>query len=78
MIKQVKAKKQYKCDLTNESIKVGEVYKRVNIRGLGIFHFKKECKNHKINSYIDDLLYEAIENMYYSHFVHTGENGIEW
>lgn len=41
-MKAIKAKKEYKCDLTNKIIGVGELYKRVNIRGIGIFHFGKE------------------------------------
>lgn len=73
-MKVVKAKKQYNCDLTNKIIDVGELYKRVNICSVGIFHFKKECSDYAIEKYIDKQC--NIEE-YPTHFSFYGENGIE-
>jgi len=73
-MKIVKAKKEYKCDLTNKIISVGESYKRVNIRCVGIFHFKKECSDYAIKKYIDE--YCCIEE-YPTHLCNYGENGLE-
>ena len=74
-MKVVKAKKQYKCDLTNKIINVGELYKRVNIRGIGIFHFKKECSDYAIEKYIDEY-YSTQE--YSTSLCDYGENGLEY
>ena len=74
-MKAVKAKKQYRCDLTNKIISVGELYKRVNIRGIGIFHFKKECSDYAIENYINE--YYGLEE-YPTHLSAYGENGFEY
>lgn len=74
-MKIVKAKKEYKCDLTNKNISVGESYKRVNIRGVGIFHFKKECNDYAIEKYIDK--YYGLEQ-FPTHLGAHGENGFEY
>ena len=75
MMKLVKAKKEYKCDLTNKIIQIGENYKRVNIRGIGIFHFKKECSDYAIEKSIDKY-YSTQE--YPTHLCDYDENGIEY
>lgn len=74
-MKTVKAKKQYKCDLTNKIISVGESYKRVNIRGVGIFHFKKECSDYAIKNYINEPY--CLEE-FPTHLFACGENGFEY
>lgn len=75
-MKMTKAKKQYKCDLTNKIISVGESYKRVNIRGVGIFHFKKECNDYAIEKYIDENY--SIHDEVPKCLCEYGENGIEY
>jgi hypothetical protein len=74
-MKKVKAKSQYTCDLTNKIIHIGEIYKRVNIRGIGIFHFKKECSDYAIKKYINE--YYCLEE-YPTHLFPYGENGFEY
>lgn len=74
-MKTVKAKKEYKCDLTNKIISVGEPYKRVNIRGIGMFHFKKECSDYAIEKYINE---HFCLKEYPTHLCDYGENGIEY
>lgn len=74
-MKTTKAKKQYKCDLTNKIIIIGESYKRVNIRGVGIFHFKKECTDYAIKNHIKE--YYCLEE-YPTHLCDYGENGFEY
>lgn len=58
------ARKDYKCDYSGQHIKAGAKYKRVNIAGVGIFHFAvniPDKKIHKIieskrfNKFLDDL-----------------------
>ena len=51
MIEIRKAKKEYKCDYTGETIKVGEEYKRLNIRGVMVFHFKKHISDTTIKEW---------------------------
>ena len=70
-IKLVKAKKEYKCDRTGKTIKVGEKYQRVNIRNVGIFHFKLGVPEHYIRSRIESAA--TYSKITWS----DGENG-EW
>lgn len=58
-MKQVKARKQYECAITNKKIEVGEVYTRINHRRYGIFHFNIMCSQDEIidfmmNNYVMD------------------------
>ena len=55
-IKLVKAKKEYKCDETGKTIKVGEKYQRVNVNYVGIFHFKLGVPEHYIRSRIESAV----------------------
>lgn len=73
-MKLTKAKKQYRCDLTNKIISVGEYYKRVNIRSVGIFHFKKECSDYAIEKWIDENYSDEIPRVLCDY----GENGLEY
>lgn len=61
-IKLVKARKEYKCNITKKTISIKEEYKRVNIRNLGIFHFKNEISNKDIKDYIDKKLNSHLIN----------------
>lgn len=74
-MKTVRAKKEYKCDLTNKIIGVGESYKRVNIRGIGVFHFKKECNDCAIKHYINE--HYCLEE-FPTQLFNYGENGFEY
>ena len=55
-IKNVKAKKEYKCDCCGHSISVGKKYLRININKKGIFHFCNRCKDKR------DFIYKKIED----------------
>lgn len=56
MIQVVNAKKEYTCNITNKKIKVGEKYKRVNIKNLGIFHFKLHLSNAEVELFVENRI----------------------
>lgn len=68
-----KASKDYKCDYNGQNIKAGENYKRVNIAGVGVFHFAMKTPNKKISKFIDSKRYDKFlmdlgdEYAYYDH-----------
>lgn len=41
----VRARKKYTCDCCGSTIKIGDNYKRINSRKVGIFHFCSQCDN---------------------------------
>ena len=68
-----KARKDYKCDYSGAHIKVGTKYKRVNVYGVGVFHFALSISDKKvqiaINSkcfdrFLDDLSGECVLSRY--------------
>ena len=61
MIQIVKAKKQYKCDYSRRTINVGERYKRVNIRNVGIFHFNIGVTDTDIRSFVDSQIMNSYD-----------------
>lgn len=76
-IKLVKAKKEYKCNRTGRTIKVGEKYQRVNVNYVGIFHFKLGVPEQYIRNTIDNAI---IKTRFYMDDIPLpagGENG-EW
>ena len=77
-IKIVKARKEYQCFSSKEKIEIDEKYKRVNIRGVGIFHFKANVEDYKINNfvnkYVKDYCYYEDENL--TLCGDFGENGL--
>lgn len=68
-MKQVKARKQYRCAITNKKIEVGDMYIRLNHQRYGIFHFHISCSQENIidymmNNYImDDMSEEERQHM---------------
>ena len=66
--KVVVAKKNYKCSCCNGTISVGNKYLRINVKGQGIFHFCKFCKDNRIGYILQKihtpfLEYEEYEDM---------------
>lgn len=59
-MRKVKARKKYKCDITNRDINVGDTYIRVNIRGVGVYHFHQDMEEHEIKNHVyPDIFYAA-------------------
>ena len=57
-MKKIRARKKYFCDITGAQIEVGEMYTRINIRGVGVYHFKKDVTEHQIKNHIyPDIFY---------------------
>lgn len=56
----VKARKKYKCDITGKDINIGDMYIRVNVRNVGIYHFHKMMGEHEIKNHIyPDIFYNS-------------------
>ena len=51
-MKLVKSRKNYTCDITSKEIKIGDLYKRLNSRTFGIFHFHKSCEDRDIKNFL--------------------------
>lgn len=47
-----KARKAYRCIITNREINIGDEYVRVNIRGHGVLHFHKTLDSYDIKDYL--------------------------
>lgn len=59
-MKLTKARKEYTCCITGQKIKIGEEYIRKNIKGVGIYHFKKHIDDNQIKNHIyPDIFYNA-------------------
>lgn len=41
----VQARKEYKCSCCDGTIKIGDNYRRINSKAIGIFHFCSKCDN---------------------------------
>ncbi|MFA5634135.1 MAG: hypothetical protein WC973_03210 [Candidatus Dojkabacteria bacterium] len=50
----VRARKQYKCDITGAPIYPGETYRRINSKELGVFHFHVLCTDSDVRDYFLD------------------------
>ena len=71
--KRVKARKPYTCCLTHKTIEIGEEYKRVNIKNVGVYHFKVTCSNNAIENYINEYAFDYCEQEDILDQVYAGE-----
>lgn len=71
-MKTIKARKQYKCDITNNIINPGDNYKRVNIRYHGIYHFVSECTDSEIYEFLTETICtQSCDYDYYDYDYHN-------
>ena len=55
------ARKEYRDNISNARIHIGEIYKRVNIKDVGIFHFKQNHNTNDIIKYVKERSDEVEE-----------------
>ena len=53
-----KARKQYICDYSKQKIKVGQLYKRVNINYVGVYHFSMRVSDVQIKRFLRDRIFQ--------------------
>lgn len=68
------ARKDYKCDYSGQHIKAGVKYKRVNIAGVGIFHFAVNIPDKKIHKVIDSKCFDEFLDNLNGEYMYYGDN----
>lgn len=62
-----KARKDYVCNYTESVISKGDLYQRVNLKGVGIFHFRiSVCECTIMDKLVNDIFYDKYRGMYNS------------